>query len=144
MSEGRIFADDWRDCLREQYKYVIRQQDHRTEATLTDVLHQVGFTDDELAALRLDATMRADDMPDDYVPEEVQAAYAGVDVPEASQMVADEPADAVVEADEDAIEDETPATYDELLEQAEETLAEEEVPGEPDEPDDAPEQLSLF
>ncbi len=71
---NRIFADDWRDCLREQYKSVIRQQDTRTETTFTAVLYDVGYTQDELTALKFEATLRADDMPDDYVPEAVAQA----------------------------------------------------------------------
>jgi hypothetical protein len=134
----RIFADDWRDCLREQYKSVIRQQDARTETTFTAVLYDVGFTQDELAALKFEATLR--DMPDDYVPEEIaQQYYAGVDVP------AEEPVAEMVEIIEEVLEDaevapelpeelpiESDITDDELLDSTE-----------PDEPDQ-PQQLSMF
>lgn len=64
-----IFADDWRECLREQYKHVVRQQDHITRRSLIAVLHSVGFTEADLRALEIEATMRADDMPDDFVPD---------------------------------------------------------------------------
>lgn len=139
-SDDRIFADDWRDCLREQYKYVIRQQDERTERTLTQVLHEVGFSDDEMAGLRLEATMRAEDMPDDYVPDEVTSVHAGVDV-----AADDSPVEAEIEAEE------VPVTYDELIEEVvsqPETLDDEAGP-EPDEADseddeDSPHQMSLF
>lgn len=141
-SEDRIFADDWRDCLREQYRYVIRQQDKRTEATLTEVLHEVGFSEDELAALKLEATMRADEMPDDYVPEAISpAAYAGMELAEAA---AGEVVDVVAEPDGAvaALDDEEPTTFDELA--ADESLDEVDEPdGEDDDPD-APQQLSLF
>ena len=103
------------------------------------------FTDDELAALRLEATMRADDMPDDYVPDEVKNSYVGVDLPEAPIETVEEVSTTLVDvADADELEDETPPTYDELVEQAEETLEEPEIEEAPDEPDDSPEQLSLF
>lgn len=55
--------------LREQYKYVVRSQDKVALPSLTDVLHQIGFTDDELTQLRLEATMRQDDVGADYVPD---------------------------------------------------------------------------
>ena len=55
--------------LREQYKYVVRKQDKVALPSLTAVLHQVGFTDDELTQLRLEATMRRDDVGADYVPD---------------------------------------------------------------------------
>lgn len=62
-----VFTDEWRRCLREQYKYVIRNQDRVTRPSLTDVLHSVGFTDDELRQLEIEATMRVEDVPDDFV-----------------------------------------------------------------------------
>lgn len=146
-SDGRIFADDWRDTLREQYKYVIQQGDTRTEETLTQVLHEVGFTDDDLAALRLEATMRAEDMPDDYVPDEVKQSFAGVDVP-AEEAVTDRVA-AEDEADDIAIEEE-PATYDELVEMAEELPDEDadeldnaDDPA-PEDDEDSAQQMSMF
>ncbi|HLV36525.1 MAG TPA: hypothetical protein VKY59_15470 [Spirillospora sp.] len=143
-SKDRIFADDWRDCLREQYRYVIRQQDKRTEATLTEVLQEVGFSEDELAALKLEATMRADQMPDDYVPEAISAAaYAGVEVVEAA---AGGVVDIAAEPDEAAAElnDEEPTMFDDLA--AEESLDEVNEPDSEDEDDDpdVPQQLSLF
>jgi hypothetical protein len=64
-----VFADDWRECLREQYKSVVRNEDRVTLQSLTAVMHQVGFTDDELTQLRIEATMRVEDMPDDFVPD---------------------------------------------------------------------------
>jgi hypothetical protein len=64
-----VFDDEWRDCLREHYKHVIRTGDRVTLPTLTDVLTAVGFRDDELRDLRLEATLRADDLPDDFVPD---------------------------------------------------------------------------
>lgn len=144
-SDDRIFADDWRDCLREQYKYVIRQQDKRTEETLTSVLHDVGFDDDELRALKLEATMRAEDMPDDYVPDEVKSVHAG-----AEPVIEEAPVEElVIEAEIDEAEEEPePVTYDELVEQeaepeTEDALDDEQAP-EDDEDADAPQQMSLF
>jgi hypothetical protein len=64
-----IFADEWRACLREQYLYVIRADDQQTLNSLTSVMHEVGFTDSELAELRVTATLHVDDVPDDFVPD---------------------------------------------------------------------------
>jgi hypothetical protein len=64
-----IFSDDWRDCLREQYKSVLRHGDGKTEASLAAVLHELGFTEEDFARLRVEATMRAEDMPADFVPD---------------------------------------------------------------------------
>lgn len=64
-----IFAEEWRACLREQYKHVIRTNDPITRASLITVLHEVGFGDDELRQLEVEATIRADDMPDDFTPD---------------------------------------------------------------------------
>ena len=141
---SRIFADDWRDCLREQYKAVIQQQDARTETTLTAVLYVVGFTQDELAALKFEATLRADDMPDDYVPEEIeQQYYAGVDVPAAEVI---EPVAQIVEMAETIEEDDEPDSElpDELP--VESALDDEDLldATEPDDEPDQPQQLSMF
>ena len=140
----RIFADDWRDCLREQYKSVIRQQDTRTETTFTAVLHDVGFTQDELAALKFEATLRADDMPDDYVPEEVaQQYYEGVDVP---AEVVEEPIAEIVEIVDEVVEeaDDEPEPLDELPVVSD--IPDDELldTTEPDDDPDQPQQLSMF
>lgn len=67
MDQQSVFFEEWMRSLREQYKYVIRSQDKVTLPSLTAVLHQVGFTDDELTQLRIEATMRLDDVGADYV-----------------------------------------------------------------------------
>lgn len=96
-----VFADDWRACLREHYMHVVRTGDRVTLPSLTLVMHEVGFTDGDLAELRVLATMRADDMPADYVPPEVAQArtFAAVEVapepddlpPEPEPEIEDEP-----------------------------------------------------
>lgn len=75
-----IFAEEWRACLREQYKQAIREDDQVTLRTLTQVLlRDIGFTEDELAQLRVEATMRVEDVPEDFVPdlEVLQPAQTG-------------------------------------------------------------------
>ena len=69
MAQRSIFFDEWIKSLREQYKYVIRNNDNVTLLSLTEVMHDVGFTDAELAQLRVEATMRAEDVADDFVPD---------------------------------------------------------------------------
>lgn len=64
-----VFGDEWRRCLEEHYKYVVKNQDKNTEETLTPILERFGFREDDLRQLTIQATMRADDMPDDYVPD---------------------------------------------------------------------------
>lgn len=64
-----VFSDEWRRCLEEHYKYVVKNQDKNTEETLTPILERFGFREDELRQLTIDATIRADDMPDDFVPD---------------------------------------------------------------------------
>ncbi len=67
MGQRSVFFEEWISSLREQYKYVVRNRDKVTLPSLTAVLHQVGFTDDELAQLRIEATMHLDDVGADYV-----------------------------------------------------------------------------
>lgn len=64
-----IFEDEWRECLRAHYMSVIRENDHITLRTLKGVMHEVGFGDDELHELQVRATMRVEDVPDDFVPD---------------------------------------------------------------------------
>ena len=69
MDQQSVFFEEWMRSLREQYKYVVRRQDKVALPSLTAVLHQIGFTDGELAQLRLEATMHRDDVGADYVPD---------------------------------------------------------------------------
>lgn len=68
MSEN-IFADEWMKCLEAHYTHVIRIQDRVTEPSLTIVMHSAGFTDKQLAELRVRATMHVDDVGADFVPD---------------------------------------------------------------------------
>lgn len=74
-----VFGDEWRTCLREHYKYVIRENDTRTETTFTPILYDVGFREDDLQALYREATMRSDDLPDDFVPDMQRAGEKRVE-----------------------------------------------------------------
>ncbi len=123
-----VFGDEWRRCLREHYKYVKRNQDTATEETLTPILERFGFREDELRRLTIEATMRADDMPDDYVPdmeqiepesvEETKQAETGFVVhpaecscPECMDIVLDEGHDEEgqpIEAPEEEVKKDTP------------------------------------
>lgn len=69
MEQRSIFFDEWIKSLREQYKYVVRNNDQVTLPSLTKVMHDVGFGDDELAQLRVQATMHVDDVGGDFVPD---------------------------------------------------------------------------
>ena len=64
-----VFSDAWRQCLREQYKTVIRENDRITRKSLDTVMSQVGFTEDELKQLIVEATMHVDDVEAEFVPE---------------------------------------------------------------------------
>jgi hypothetical protein len=130
MSQRSIFADEWRDCLREHYMYVIREQDNVTRPTLTKVMLEAGFSDEELAELRVRATIRADEMPEDFVPD--------MDVLEAKIQPVPEVPVMEVSSPEEVIEDEPPV--DELVAQEVEEIEEEIEEDDPDQP----QQLSLF
>lgn len=130
MSQRSIFADEWRDCLREHYMYVIREQDNVTRPTLTKVMLEAGFSDEELAELRVRATIRADEMPEDFVPD--------MDVLEAKIQPVPEMPVMEVSSPEEVIEDEPPV--DELVAQEVEEIEEEIEEDDPDQP----QQLSLF
>jgi hypothetical protein len=80
---NNVFADEWRECLEEHYKYVVQKDANPNNVqSLQKVLLQPNgnrppiFTESELEALNLQATLRAEDMPDDYVPPQVIAQAA--------------------------------------------------------------------
>ena len=50
-----LFFDDWQDCLRAHYVYVLRAGDNITEPTLRQVLLQTGLGEQELRALQEEA-----------------------------------------------------------------------------------------
>lgn len=68
MNRQSPFGDEWRRCLREHYKQTVRDNDRATLETLNGVMNQVGFREDELRGLVLEATMRAEDLPDGFMP----------------------------------------------------------------------------
>ncbi len=69
MAEGQsIFHQDWRACLRAHYMHVIRIGDKVTEPTLHGVLTRVGFSDDEIKQMAVEAKMRDTDAFPDELP----------------------------------------------------------------------------
>lgn len=93
-----IFADDWRESLAAHYKDVVRRGDDHTEHTLVSVLHALGFREDDLRQLKIEATMRAEDVSDDFVPDldiDKTTAHAGVSLraDEAAEDAPPEPSD---------------------------------------------------
>ena len=132
-----IFTDEWRDCLRAHYTYVVRMSDHGTEKTLRGVMYEAGFSEDEVKQLYLLATAHVDDVGVDFVPdlelfEEETAVSLAVAVAVPEQIIE-------VELIEEALEssEESAAESDE----AEADAAKEEPPPKSD-PDIT--QLSLF
>ena len=88
MANDSIFADDWRECLQAQYQHVIRNNDQITLKTLVPVLHDVGFSEDELRELAFRATLRAEDVADDFVPDmEIMSGAQPVAKPEPAPEV---------------------------------------------------------
>ena len=144
-----IFEAEWRECLEAHYMHVIRTNDKVTEPSLSIVMHSAGFSDAQLAELRVRATMHVDDVGKDFVPDlEVLDAHdhqhneAEAHVYNIPVEVAPVPAEAApVEAE--------VISQTEVLVEAElegETLEEEMLDEqEPEKKDpDEPQQLSLF
>ena len=163
MANESIFADDWRECLQAQYQHVVRNNDQITLRTLVPVMHDVGFSEDELRELAFQATLRAEDVADDFVPDmEIMSGAQPVARPDEAPALAVVPPEdvsgddlgmtleetlAVVGA---ALADDTGALEAEALADEPEEGAEEDAetadePGEP-EPKLPPgvQQLSLF
>jgi len=75
------FTDEWRACLREHYKEIAKADEKATLKTLSAMMTRVGFREAELQDLYVLATMRADQMPDDFVPD-----MAGLPTPPAAAL----------------------------------------------------------
>lgn len=134
------FADDWRDCLRAHYTHVVRAQDTNTIDSLTTVLHQVGFSKDEISDMFVRATMHVDDVGKDFVPDEEFLVAVSEAI---SDLTAEPPPEALVIAAEEAAL--------EIENQPEEPVIEASVDGEEPPPEDVvehdpdgPQQMSLF
>lgn len=69
MDSRSVFFDEWLRSLREQYKHVVSSNDRVTLPTLTAVMQNVGFGKEELAQLRLEATMHVDDVAPGFRPD---------------------------------------------------------------------------
>lgn len=66
MDSQSVFHQEWLRSLREQYKHVARQDDRVTMSSLTAVMLKVGFRENELTQLRIEATMHVDDVGEDF------------------------------------------------------------------------------
>lgn len=134
------FADDWRDCLRAHYTYVVRAQDSNTIDSLTTVLHQVGFSKDEIGEMFVRATMHVDNVGKDFVPDEEFLVAVSEAI---SDLTAEPPPEALVIAAEEAaleIENQPEEPVIEASVEGEEPPPEEVVEHDPD----GPQQMSLF
>ncbi|HEX2907975.1 MAG TPA: hypothetical protein VHO69_13990 [Phototrophicaceae bacterium] len=163
MSQN-IFADEWRACLQAHYQHVVRNQDQVTEPSLRLVMLDAGFTESELAELRVRATMHVDDVGPDFVPDMnvLQPSTAPEAESQKTEPPAAEPPPTTFYSFPQPIEtdyllpDEAAAVAQAELLGEDELLTAEELPEEaapdapllsesPDEPEpDAPQQLSMF
>lgn len=80
------FEEAWRQCLREHYLHVIRENDATTRQSLTRVLlsEAVGLTESDLRAWYIEATMHVDDVGEHALPDpdivRADVRQAGFDV----------------------------------------------------------------
>lgn len=162
MSEN-IFAEDWVACLEAHYMHVIRINDKVTEPSLSIVMHSAGFTDAQLAELRVRATMHVDQVGADFVPDlgvldthdhaheaptpaEAPIYNIPIDLNAAAptSMVVETPVEVEAELGDEVEVEEVNAELEMDAETQDDLdgLLQEEEPPKPD--PDAPQQLSLF
>lgn len=107
-----IFSQDWRDCLDAHYRDVVQRGDSLTEKSLTKVLTELGYREDQLRQMKLYATMRTEDLQADFIPTLEVPSFPS-DEPEAipsAVATSEEVIEEVVEPDSLTISD----TLDEL------------------------------
>ena len=119
----RIFADDWRACQEQHLRAVLSAGDTRTEATLVQVLQDIGFSPERLAELGAEQAPAEEQAPADEMeqPEEMPRPVAAL--PE------EEPESGLVAA---ALDEEPLEADDEVVDVADADA------------DEAHDQLSLF
>ena len=127
----RIFAADWRACQEEHLRAVVAAGDGRNEATLVQLLQEIGFDAERLSALGTVAAPLVEDAPESPSPGEAETGSPPTTTREAWPETDDAP-----QADEPVLPDE-PA-----LPQDDQGDAGDEGPDEGSDP--APAQLSLF
>ncbi|MFQ3647199.1 MAG: hypothetical protein SNJ54_10525 [Anaerolineae bacterium] len=141
-----IFAAEWRRCLEAHYIDVIRRNDTITQQSVVKILHQVGFTDDDLRALYIRATMRQDALPPDFTPDPAMLSAATAPQ-QAEPTFTPHPAECTCPACMEQVDtlrhdDEgQPLSAEEQLEKRERLAYEDDTPPPPP---DAPIQRSLF
>jgi hypothetical protein len=144
MSEN-IFADEWHECLQAHYMHVVRTNDRVTLPSLTVVMHQAGFSESELAELRVRATMHVDKVDANFVPDLDILESAGQEEEaqrEDARSEQDAPVFAVPDMPEESAvefvppEDEDEADLEDGIDPVPDDI--------PEDDPDAPEQLSLF
>jgi hypothetical protein len=140
MSIRNPFETEWRDCLRAHYLHVVKSGDVPTEHTLVSVMQQAGFSDADLVELRIRATIRQDDVDEDFVPdfEAIEAQIAAQAAAALQLPVEATTSKAMASAGSELLQDEISPEADQKAE----------APPPSDEyyapPDDTPRQLSLF
>ena len=119
----RIFADDWRACQEQHLRAVLSAGDTRTEATLVQVLQDIGFSPERLAELGAGQAPAEEQAPADEMeqPEEMPRPVAA--------LPQEEPESGLVAA---ALVEEPLEAADEVVDMADADA------------DEAPDQLSLF
>lgn len=64
-----IFADDWREQQETQFQYIARVGTPEQRISMRIIMHDLGYTDEQLDLLYLHATMHQDELPLDFVPD---------------------------------------------------------------------------
>lgn len=84
MAQRSIFFDEWRNCLQAHYTTFVQQEylpqpERKTHAkdALEGVLNRVGFSEDDLHTLYVRATMRVEDVPEDFLPDMTFQTHPG-------------------------------------------------------------------
>ena len=68
----RIFAEDWRACQEEHLRAVVAAGDGRNEATLVQLLQEIGFDEERLTALGTVAAPVEEEAPESPPPVEAE------------------------------------------------------------------------
>lgn len=72
------FAEDWRQSTIAHWMDIVRRGDRVAESTHRAIMAQLGFSEQEIEMLKLEATMKIENLESDFIPE-VNIESIGID-----------------------------------------------------------------
>lgn len=70
MKKQSVFESEWRKCQRENLRHAAQSNDTVALPTIKERMKSLGFDDEEINQIYLEATMRSDEVSKDWKPDQ--------------------------------------------------------------------------